>query len=315
MTEQHTTPPLRAQSSATESTDTSERMPEPETHVSIGRKAIIGVSDAGQFADVDWERSLQGRLEDVVHYGLAILPYEEMCSLAIEKAFPEAWPMRELQKYLSVSLKRDLCSRYADGTSLGSVDLYLGYADGFSTHFCLALEYCCTNLPDQNCRNAGDTREEWLWVYAPKQIGLPCIRRLPRSITDPIKVLLEMLRQYPSLSSRDTFEEDVRLWVASRVHLRQPEQTKEGETNAQTLSLGPLTEAWRREGYHEHLLRRYVWYRMIKQAPSRQDEVDLFVCQLFDKPWETRHWIPTTDRNAESDFRIHRARQLNGRKT
>jgi len=307
MTEQHTTPPLRAQSSATES--------EPEAHVSIGPKVILSLSDGFQFADVDWERSLQGRLEDVVHYGLAILPYEELCSLAIEKASPGAWPMRELQKYLSVSLKRDLCSRYADGASLGSVDPYLGYADGFSTHFCLALEYCCTDLAYRNRRNAGDTREEWLWVYAPRQIELPCIRRLPRSITDPIKALLEMLCQCPSRRNRDTFEEDVRRWVASRVYLRQPEQTTEGEANAQTLSLGPLTEAWRREGYHEHLLRNYVWYRMIKEAPSRQDEVDLFVCQLFDKPWETRHWIPTTDRNAESDFRIHRAREPNRRET
>ncbi|RYN86450.1 hypothetical protein AA0119_g12871 [Alternaria tenuissima] len=95
-----------------------------------------------------------------------------------------------------------------------------------------------------------------------------------------------------------------------------PEQTRKGVANAgQTLSLGALTEAWRREGYHEHLLRRYVWYRMTKQAPSRQDEVDLFVSQLFDKPWETRHWIPTTDKNDESDLRIHRAKKLNGGKT
>ncbi|KAF2846984.1 hypothetical protein T440DRAFT_215033 [Plenodomus tracheiphilus IPT5] len=299
MKEQHTTPPFLPHPSAAES----------ETHVSIDLEAIVGPHDAWQFADVDWERSLQGRLEDVVHYGLAILPYEELCSLAIEKACPRAWPMRELQRYLSVSLRRDLYSRYADGVSLKSLNLYLGYADGFSIRFCLALENCCTVLRQQIRRNEDDRREEVLWVYAPRQMELPCIRRLPRSITDPIKAILEMLREYPSPRRRDTFEEDTRLWVANRVHLRQPEQTREGVANAgQTLSLGALTEAWRREGYHEHLLRRYVWYRMIKQAPSRQDEVDLFVSQLFDKPWETRHWIPTTDKNDESDLRIHRAR-------
>ncbi|KAH8621673.1 hypothetical protein IG631_23550 [Alternaria alternata] len=306
MTEQHTTPPFLPHSSAAES----------EAHVFIDPEAMVGVNDAWQFADVDWERSLQGRPEDVVHYGLAILPYEELCSLAIEKASPRAWPMRELQRHLSVSLRRDLYSRYADGASLESLDLYLGYADGFSIHFCLALENCCANLRQRIRRDEDDRREEVLWVYAPRQMELPCIRRLPRSITDPIKAILGMLREYPSPRRRDTFEEDTRLWVANRVDLRQPEQTRKGVANAgQTLSLGALTEAWRREGYHEHLLRRYVWYRMIKQAPSRQDEVDLFVSQLFDKPWETRHWIPTTDKNDESDLRIHRAKKLNGGKT
>lgn len=315
MTEQHTTPPFLPQSSAAESTDTKQDISESDAHASIDPEAMVGVSDVWQFTDVDWERSLQGRLEDVVHYGLAFLPYEELCSLAIEKAFPRAWPMRELQRYLSVSLRRDLCSRYADSVSPGSFDLYSRYADGFSTHFCRALENCCTDLRQQSHRDEGDASEV-LWVYAPGQMELPCIRRLPRSITDPINAILELLRAYPSPGRRDTLEEDVRLWVANRVDLRQPERTREGMVNAgQTLSLGALIEAWRREGYHEHLLRNYVWYRMIKQAPSRQDDVDLFVGQLFDKAWETRHWISTTDRNDESDFRIHRARQLNGGET
>jgi hypothetical protein len=304
MTEQHTTPPFLPQSSAAESTDTKQGMSESEAHASIDPEAMVGVSDVWQFTDVDWERSLQRRLEDVHHYGLAIVPYAEIISLAIEKALPRKWPMRELQRYLSDLLGCSPYSEYADGVSLESPDLYSRYADGFSIHFCLALENCCTE---------GDAREV-LWVYAPRQMELPCIRRLPRSITDPINAILELLRAYPSPGRRDTFEEDTRLWVANRVHLRQPEQTREDAATAgQTLNLSALTEAWRREGYHEHLLRKYVWYRMIKQAPSRQDEVNLFVGQLFDKAWETRHWISTTDRNDESDFRIHRAIARRGR--
>jgi hypothetical protein len=153
-----------------------------------------------------------------------------------------------------------------------------------------------------------------LWVYAPRQTELPYIRRLPCSIIDPIKAILEMLREYPSprrrdtfeedTFERDTFEEDTRLWVADQVDLRQPEQTANA---GRTLSLVALTETWRTEGYHEHLLRRYIWYRMIKQAPSRQYEVNLFVSQLFDKPWEARRWNPTDDRNDGSDLRIHYA--------
>jgi hypothetical protein len=319
MTEQHTTSPLLLESIAAESPNTKQGMSEFEAYASVDPEAMVSVSNASQFADVDWERSLQGRLEDVVHYGLAILPYDELCSLAIEKASPKAWAMRELQRYLSGLLGRDLDLRYADTVSQGSRDLYLGYADGFSTQFCLTLEKCCTDLRQQGRCDEGDRKEEVLWVYAPRQTELPCIRRLPRSITDPINAILEMLREYPSprrrdtfeedTFERDTFEEDTRLWVADQVDLRQPEQTREGVTNAgRTLSLVALTETWRREGYHEHLLRRYVWYRMIKQAPSRQREVNLFVSQLFDKPWEKRRWSPTDDKNDESDFRIHRVR-------
>ena len=293
MTEQHTTPPFRLQSGAVESTDMKENISDCEAHVFIEPQAMVGMSNAWQFADIEWKRSLQCRLEDVVYYGLTILPYEELCSLAIEEAFPRAWPMRELQRYLRNSLR---------------CDLYSEYTDEFSNHFCLALEDCCTALERQSRQDEGD-RKEKLWGYAPRQMELPCIRQLPCSITDPIKTILEILREYPSLGRSDSFEEDARLWVANRVDLLQPVQTREDVANAgRTISLDALTKAWREEGYHEHLLRRYVWYRMIKQDPSRQDEVNLFVGQLFDKPWETRHWIPTTDRNDESDLRIHRTR-------
>jgi hypothetical protein len=272
---------------------------------------MAGGSDASQFADVDWERSLQGRLEDVVHYGLAILPYEELSCLAMEKAIPQAWVMCELQRYLNGSLRRDLNTRYADGVSQGSRDLYVGYADGFSTQFCLALEQCCSNIQQQGHCDEANRRQEVLWVYAPRQMELPCIRRLPRNITDPINIVLEILREYLIPRRRDAseenmFEENKGPWATDQVDLRQPQQTRESVANAgHTFSLDALAEAWRKEGYHEHLLRRYVWYRMIKQAPSRQHGVNLVVGQLFDKPWEKRLWDPTADRNDESDLRIH----------
>ncbi|KAL6149765.1 hypothetical protein ACJQWK_02931 [Exserohilum turcicum] len=107
-------------------------------------------------------------------------------------------------------------------------------------------------------------------------------------------------------SEKDTFEEDTRLWVANRVDLRQTKQTSENMTDAErNLDLDALKEAWRKEGFHDHLLRKYTWYRMIKQAPSRQRDVDLIVGQLFDEPWEKRHWDHTTDGVHDLDLRIH----------
>ncbi|KAL6154460.1 hypothetical protein ACJBU6_07717 [Exserohilum turcicum] len=108
-----------------------------------------------------------------------------------------------------------------------------------------------------------------------------------------MNAILEILHECPSPTRRETLE-DYTL------------QIRGGLANAgRTLDLGALMEAWRREGYHEHLLRRYAWYRMIRQAPSRQHAVNLIVSELFDKPWERRRWDQTADRTDESDLRIH----------
>ena len=61
---------------------------------------MVGVKYASQLTDIDSERSLRRRLEEVVHYGLVILPYEELFSLAIKEASPKAWLMPELLNYL-----------------------------------------------------------------------------------------------------------------------------------------------------------------------------------------------------------------------
>lgn len=280
-------------------------MPESETDSSIDPGRVVGVKDALRVADAEWKRILQCRLEDVHHYGLAIMPYEEITTLVVDKAFPRAWPKGELQRYLTNLLRCDPHSDHADGDLLQSTDLYSRYADGFLTEFCLALERCCTDTR----RDEEETGETVLWVYSPKPMELPCIRRLPDSIAVSVKVILKMLREYPSPGACGTFEEDTTLWVANRVDLRQQELTREdGADGGHELRLSALFEAWRREGYHEHLLRRYVWYRMIKQAPSRPQEVNLFVSQLFDKPWEVRRWNATDGGIDEDDFRAHGAR-------
>lgn len=113
-------------------------MSEFEAYASVNPEAMVGVSNASQFADVDWECSLQGRLEDVVHYGLAVLPYEELCSLAIEKASPKAWAMRELQRHLRGLLGRDLDLRYTDTVSQGSRDLFMSAALSYIIHTTIA---------------------------------------------------------------------------------------------------------------------------------------------------------------------------------
>jgi hypothetical protein len=319
MSEQHKTPPSSLQSSAGKPPDLKKSGSESGAHAPVHSEAIVGEGDVSQFADVDWERSLQGRLEDLVHYGSTFLPYEELYSLVIQKASPEAWPTHELPRYLSNRLVLGLISRYPDSILLGSGHLYLGYADEFSIQICNALENCYNDSRPPNQHEERDKREEMLWVHAPRQMEPSGIRLLPRSITDPIEGMLEMLRKYlrpkrrhifeQDAFERDQFEEDTRLWVANSPDLRQPERDSEGAANAErTISLGALTKAWREEGYHEHLLRRYVWYRMIKQAPSRQYEVECFVSQLFDKPWEARRWNSTDDRNDDADLRIHYAR-------
>lgn len=265
-------------------------MSESEHYASINTEIVVGECDAWEFADIDWERSLRGRLEEVVHYGLTILPYEEIFCLATKKASSKAWPMLELPRYLIGRLSHRL-----DSGHLGSIlqrrrGLYLGYAEAFLTQFCLALETCCTNIRHQSQREENGKREESIWVYAPRQTKPHCIRILPCSITNPMK---DILREWSILLRRDAFEEHVL-------------QTEGGVVNiGQKLNFDALAEAWRREGYHEHLLRRYAWYRMIKQAPSRQREVNLFVSQLFDKPWEKRRWDQIANRTDEPDLRIH----------
>ncbi|OWY49404.1 hypothetical protein AALT_g11072 [Alternaria alternata] len=312
MAGQQKTPPFSLQSSAAESTNPKQSGFESEAHVPVGSEAMVSVGDVSHFADVDWERSLRGRLEDVVHYGLTFLPHEELYSLAVHKPSPKAWPIGDLPGHLSNRLKHDLISRYADSASQESRDLYLGYADGFSIHICRALQYCYTQQEEWDKR-------EGLWVYAPRQTEPSTLQRLPNRITDRIEIILEMLRKCLGISrrptleqsslERDQFEEDARLWVANQVNIHQPEQTSEGVANAERkMSIIALNEEWRREGYHEHLLRRYVWYRMIKEAPCRQYEVNFLVSQLFDKPWETRRWNPLDDRHDDSDLRIHYAR-------
>jgi hypothetical protein len=303
MAEQQNIAPSPLRSSAAESPDLKQSGNESMARAPVDPKAMV---DSSQFADVDWERSLQGRLEDVVHYGLTILPHEELYSLAIDKASSKAWPMRELQRYLSNRL------RYPDSALQESRDRCSEYVDRFSGHICHALEYCCTHQDDWD-------RREGLWVYVPTQTEPPTLRRLPDRITSEVRNILEMLRRCISPRrraifeqdsfERDQFEEDARLWVAQRVDNRQPGQSSEGEANAgREINLGALTEEWRKEGYHEHLLRGYVWYRMIKEAPSRQYEIDFLVGQLFDKPWEARRWKPSDDRNDGCDLRIHYAR-------
>ena len=96
-------------------------MSEYEPH----REAMADVSYATQFADIDWERSLEGRLEDVVHYGLTIMPYEELFSLAMKVSSSNTWPMWELPRYLSGRLSRHLNLKYACSISRWSRDLYL----------------------------------------------------------------------------------------------------------------------------------------------------------------------------------------------
>ncbi|KAJ5052506.1 hypothetical protein J3E72DRAFT_379981 [Bipolaris maydis] len=263
-------------------------MSESEPPISVKTEAEVFISDGSKFAGIDWERSLRGRLEEVVHYGLTILPYEEIFCLATKEASSKPWPAPELQRYLIGQLRHHVDSGCAGRILQRRRDLHFGYAEAFLTQFCLALENCCTNIRQQSQRDEDDKREEILWVYAPRQTEQPCItRRLPSSITDPINTILKTLLKL------DTFGEDTL-------------QIRGGEANAgQTLNLDALTEAWRREGYHEHLLRRYACYRMIKQAPSRQREVNLFVSQLFDKPWEKRSWDRVANRIDEPDLRIH----------
>lgn len=208
----------------------------------------------------------------------------------METASPNVWPMPELPEYLCGRLN----SRHADDVLQRSQCLHLGYAEAFFMQLCLALENYCTNVRQQILINEGNEREEVLWIYAPRQIELPYIRRLACSITEPIRNILTMLLKCLSLTGDSiTFDGDIL-------------QSRRGMANlGRVLNIGALIEAWRREGYHEHLLRRYAWYRMIKQAPSRQREVDLFVSELFDQPWEKRRWDQTAGKADEPDLRIH----------
>ncbi|EMD86737.1 hypothetical protein COCC4DRAFT_42188 [Bipolaris maydis ATCC 48331] len=105
--------------------------------------------------------------------------------------------------------------------------------------------------------------------------------------------ILEMLHKRLNLNGHDGFEEDTLRTGGGAVNI------------GQSFNLDVLLEAWRREGYYEHLLRRYVWYKMIKQTTSRQREVNLFVNQLLDKPWEKRRWNQIANRTDELDLRIY----------
>jgi hypothetical protein len=256
---------------------------------------VVDVMDVSNFAKVQWKHILLRPFEDVVHYGLAIVPYEELHSLAFEKAIPQAWSLQELQGYLKNILPNSK------------------YADGFSAQFCLALELCCTDIQTQNYGKEGneweDRAAQKIWVYEPGQMDLPCVRRLPVNITQPIRAMIEILDEFPYSRSEgsDAFEEDARLWITNRVTCRNLEHVKEGSDSAeQILDLEELKGAWRREAYHEHLLRQYIWYKMIKRAPSRQYEIDFLVGKLFDMPWEIRHAISPANESVNSDPRTSR---------
>lgn len=293
MAERHMTTPFLPHSSAGESQATKHGECKTEPHACVDSEAMVGMKDVSEFAGIDWERSLRGRLDEVVHYGLTILPYEELFHLAIKETSPQAWLMPELPRYLIGRLRPYLDSGHEHSILQGSRGLYLGYAEAFLTEFCVVLEHCFNNIRQQSQRDKDDKRQESLWVYAPRQSEMSCITQLPRSITDPIKDILTILDKCPIVTRYGVFLEDIF-------------QTSGGVANVgQTLNLYALTEAWRREGYHEHLLRRYVWYRMIKQAPSRQREVNFFVSQLFDKPWEKRRGDQIANRTDELDLRIH----------
>jgi hypothetical protein len=299
MTKQNKILPIPDQTSATASTHPHDKNSDFGIYPSAELHAVVDVMDVSNFDEVQWEHILRRRFEDVVYYGLAIVPYEELHSLAFEKAIPQAWSLQGLREYL-----RDLLKSFLPNSK---------YADGFSAQFCLALELCCTDIPTRSYGNEGneweDRAAQKIWVYDPEQMNLPCVRRLPVDITQPMSAMIEILDEfpYPGSEGPDASEEDARLWVTNRFSCRNPEHVNEGSGSAeQILDLEELKGAWRREGFHEHLLREYIWYKMIKRAPSRQYEIDLLVGKLFDMPWEIRHAISPVNESVDSDPRTSR---------
>jgi hypothetical protein len=302
MTKQDKTLPIPDQTNATASTHPHDKSSDFGSYPSAELHAVANVMDVFNLAEVQWEHILLRRFEDVVYYGLAIVPYEELHSLAFEKAIPQAWSLQRLQECL-----RD---------SLNSFFPNSKYADGFSTQFCLALELCCTDIQTQSYGNEGkewediqDTVAQKIWVYEPEQMDTPCVRRLPVDISQPMRAMIETLDEFRYSGSEgfDAFGKDASSWITNWFNCRNPEHVQEGSDSAkQILDLQELKGAWRREGYHEHLLRKYIWYKMLKQAPSRQYEIDLIVGKLFDMPWEIRHAIPPANETVESDPRTSR---------
>jgi hypothetical protein len=284
MTKQNKTLPIPDQTGATASPHPHDKSFDFGIYPSAELHIVANLMDISTPAEVQWEHILLRRFEDVVYYGLAIVPYEELHSLANEKAIPQAWSLQGLQKYL-----RDSLNNFLPNSK---------YVDGFSAQFCLALEQCCTNIRTESYGNGGDEWEDIqdtvaqkIWVYEPEQMDLPCVRRLPVDITQPMRAMIEILDEFPYSGSEESGE-DASLWITSRFSCRNPEHVQEGSDRAeQILDLEELKGAWRREGYHEHLLRKYILYKMIKQAPSRQYEIDLIISKLFDMPWEIRHAI------------------------
>ncbi|KAF2832753.1 hypothetical protein CC86DRAFT_390691 [Ophiobolus disseminans] len=267
MTKKNKTLPIPDQTSATASTHPHDKSSDFCIHPSAELHAVVDVMNVSNFAGVQWEHILLHPFKDVVYHGLAIVPYKEIYSLAFENVKPQAWFLQGLQKYLRNSLKSFLPNSK--------------YANGFSAQFCLALELCCTDIQMQNYGNEGnvwkDRATQKIWVYEPGQMDLRCVRRLPVDIANPMRAMIEISDEFL----------DARLWITNPFSCRSPEHVKEGSDSAeQILDLEELKGAWRREGDHEHLLREYIWYKMIKGAPSRQYEIDYLVGKLFDMPWE-----------------------------
>lgn len=144
MTKQHKTLPILDSTSAT-----------PSTYPHDKSSDFAIYPDVSNFAEVQWKAILLRPFEDVVYYGLAIVPYEELYSLAFEKAIPQAWSFQGLHRYLKSCLPNSK------------------YAAGFSAQFCLALELCCTDIQTQNYRNEGnqweDRAAQKIWVYEPER--------------------------------------------------------------------------------------------------------------------------------------------------
>jgi hypothetical protein len=263
--------------------------------------AVIEMLDLLSFADVRWDNLLLRRLEDVVDHGSTIMPYEEIYHLA--NYIPGHWKVHRIQHYVKNLLETS--------------DSYREYADEFSSQFYLALQECYTNLQDDSRQ-----KEEWrgsifqrIWIFKPGQAKQPNVRQLPPIIAETINAMLDTLDGCPYPRSNDildgSFEQEVKSCLADKFELDELNTPTSVEDK---IDFGKVRHTWKEEGYPEHLMKNYIWYKMIQEVPHRRYEIAFLVGCLFQTPWEIRPKTEPIAGDYDPMFRILRGTLPNGKK-
>jgi hypothetical protein len=176
--------------------------------------------------------------------------------------------IRRLEKRISGRYNSKLMISYLD-RMLRQGKCNLKYSD-LPKKFALALERCANNEREDNT----------IWVYDPKGPVQGCIRKLPTAITEPFSKLFSKL-------------EDCSCGIDY-------ELIKKWSPNAE--SIEEVKQAWRRAGYPEPMLRRWLRYKTIFLAPWLREAVGTILDEILYVDATKRQSTNSTDKESGAAF-------------